>query len=95
MLRKKDAFNKYTQISSNNGKPGFSKPLQFIVVEGNNSNLIRNVMQTRLASFVTNEEQTTNFTNWEECQNTNMFNFKWKPTSNSTPYDRLSKHGFK
>jgi tubulin--tyrosine ligase len=25
--RKKDAFTKYSQISANNGKPGFSKPL--------------------------------------------------------------------
>jgi hypothetical protein len=47
---KKDAFTKYTQISSNNGKPGFSKPLQFIIVEGNNSNLIRRVMESRLAA---------------------------------------------
>lgn len=47
--RKKDAFNKYTQISANNGKPGFSKPLQFIIIEGNNSNLIRRVMESRLA----------------------------------------------
>jgi hypothetical protein len=42
--RRRDAFNKYTFISSNNGKPGHSKPLQFYINDGNNSNLIRRVM---------------------------------------------------
>ena len=80
---------KYTLISAQNGKPGFSKPLQFSIVEGNNSNLIRRVMQSRLAI------DDSNFSFWEETQSTGLFNFKWKPTSHYIFYERLSKHGFK
>jgi hypothetical protein len=32
---------------------------------------------------------------WEETQNTYVFNFKWKPTSQYLSYEKLSKHGFK
>ena len=44
---RKDANKKYTEISANSNKPG--KFLQFIVCDGNNSRLIRNVMKSRLA----------------------------------------------
>ena len=46
---RKEAFQKYTQISASNGKPGLMRPLQFIICDGNNSKLIRRVMETRLA----------------------------------------------
>ena len=107
---KKDAFKKYSQISANNGKPGMYKPLQFVINEGNNSNLIRRVMESRLAVFYAIQQSDTesltgggasinnlnsNFTTWEETTNTNLFNFKWKPFSHGLTYDKLSKFGFK
>jgi len=54
-------------------------------------------MESRLASTgavaPVNEEGL--MTQWEETQNTYVFNFKWKPTSQYIAYDRLSKYGFK
>ena len=50
MQARKDANRKYTEISANSNKPGKFKHLQFIIFEGNNSQLIRRVMQSRLAS---------------------------------------------
>ena len=49
MQARKDANRKYTEISANSNKPGKFKHLQFMIYEGNNSNLIRRVMQSRLA----------------------------------------------
>ena len=49
MQARKDANRKYTEISANNNKPGKLAPLKFVVVEGNNSNIVRRVMQSRLA----------------------------------------------
>jgi len=46
---RKDANRKYTEISANNNKPGKFAPLKFVVFEGNNSNIIRRIMQSRLA----------------------------------------------
>lgn len=46
---RKDANRKYTEISANSNKPGKSAPLKYVVFEGNNSNVIRRVMQSRLA----------------------------------------------
>lgn len=46
---RKDANRKYTEISANSNKPGKSAPLKYVVYEGNNSNVIRRVMQSRLA----------------------------------------------
>ena len=107
---KKDAFKKYSQISANNGKPGMNKPLQFIINEGNNSNLIRRVMESRLAVYNPTQQSDTesltgggtsttnlnaNFTTWEETTSTNLFNFKWKPFSYGLNYEKLSKFGFK
>ena len=46
---RKDANKKYTEISANNNKPGNNAPLKFVVFEGNNSNIMRKVMQSRLA----------------------------------------------
>ena len=46
---RKDANKKYTEISANNNKPGKFGPLKFCVFEGNNSNIVRKVMQSRLA----------------------------------------------
>ena len=49
MQARKDANKKYTEISANSNKPGKFKHLQFMIYEGNNSNLIRRVMSSRLA----------------------------------------------
>ena len=49
MEARKDANKKYTEISANNNKPGKFAPLKFVVFEGNNSSIIRRVMQSRLA----------------------------------------------
>ena len=49
MQARKDAHKKYTEISANNNKPGKFAPLKFVVFEGNNSSIIRRVMQSRLA----------------------------------------------
>lgn len=46
---RKDANRKYTEISANNNKPGKFAPLKYVVFEGNNSNIIRRIMQSRLA----------------------------------------------
>ena len=46
---RKEANKKYTEISANNNKPGKGGPLKFVIFEGNNSNIIRRVMQSRLA----------------------------------------------
>jgi hypothetical protein len=46
---RKDAHRKYTEISANNNKPGKYAPLKFVIFEGNNSNIVRRVMQSRLA----------------------------------------------
>ena len=46
---RRDANKKYTEISANNNKPGKFIPLKFIIFEGNNSQLIRRVMESRLA----------------------------------------------
>lgn len=46
---RKEANKKYTEISVNNTKPGKGGPLKFVIFEGNNSNIIRRVMQSRLA----------------------------------------------
>ena len=49
MQARKDAHRKYTEISANNNKPGKMAPLKFVILEGNNSNIVRRVMQSRLA----------------------------------------------
>lgn len=49
MRARKDANRKYTEISANNNKPGKMEPLKFVVLEGNNGNIVRRVMQSRLA----------------------------------------------
>ena len=49
MQARKEANRKYTEISANSNKPGKFKHLQFMIYEGNNSDLIRRVMQSRLA----------------------------------------------
>jgi len=49
MQARKDAHRKYTEISANNNKPGKLAPLKFVIFEGNNSNIVRKVMQSRLA----------------------------------------------
>lgn len=49
MQARKDANRKYTEISANNNKPGRFAPLKFVVCEGNNSQIVRRVMQSRLA----------------------------------------------
>ena len=49
---RKDANKKYTEISANNNKPGKFAPLKFVIYEGNNSNILRRVMQSRLASHM-------------------------------------------
>ena len=49
MQARRDANKKYTEISANNNKPGKFAPLKFVVFEGNNSSIIRRVMQSRLA----------------------------------------------
>ena len=49
MQARKDANRKYTEISASSNKPGKFKHLQFVIFEGNNSQLIRRVMQSRLA----------------------------------------------
>ena len=46
---RKEANKKYTEISANNNKPGKGGPLKYVIFEGNNSNIIRRVMQSRLA----------------------------------------------
>ena len=96
---RKDANKKYTEISANSNKSG--KYLQFTVCDGNNSRLIRKVMQSRLAvgEEMADENckamQDSNTNTWEETISSNLFNFKWKPISQGISFESLSRYGFK
>ena len=56
MQARRDANKKYTEISANNNKPGKLAPLKFVIFEGNNSNIVRRVMQSRLACNAPSQE---------------------------------------
>jgi hypothetical protein len=60
-----------------------SGTLKFNIHGGNNSKVVRRVMEKRLAleSNAAAEEAVVDETQWEEVSFSHLFNFKWKPTS--------------
>ena len=60
---RKDANKKYTEISANNNKPGKFTPLKYVIFEGNNSIIVRKVMQSRLACNMPAREEPNSPTN--------------------------------
>ena len=69
-----------------------SGPLKFVAKEGNNIGLIKRVMDYRLLSNQSEEDQANSGTNnkvfWEQTQYyDNLYSFKWKPCSNGLKYD--------
>ena len=83
---KQEISAKYTQMSKENGVGAMLEDgyYRFQVLRGNNSKLVRRVLETR-----------ENWTQLPDNCSTSLFDFKWSPTSRICNFEMLSFGGHK
>ena len=77
----KEIKAKYNDISMSMNINGRDEPYRYIVIRGNNSELVKKCLDYRQGD-------------WQELQSTNtLFHFKWSPFSKGIRFDYLTGHG--